>query len=122
MVVEGTRPDQAKTVTSGTRDLLKAMSKERTTLTITAPAAATATPTGPSVTIRMEERTGTKIGTKIGFGKDMLTITSEEETIMTIGVATTGLEGHLEAIKTTAAAMEVHHHLEEKVLWFLSVI
>lgn len=116
-VVEGTRPDQAKTVTSGTRDLLRATSKERTILTITARAAATATPTGPSVTTRMEERTGTKIGTKIGIEKDMLTITSEEETMMTIGRATTGLEGHPEAIKTTAAATEVHRlRLEEKVL------
>lgn len=123
VVVEGTRLDQAKTVTFGTRGLLKATSKERTTLTITAPAAATATPTGPSVTTRMEERTGTKIGTKIGIGKDMLTITSEEETMMAIGVPTTGLEGHSEAIKTTAATTQVHHlHLEEKVLWFLSVM
>lgn len=117
VVVEGTRPDQAKTVTSGTRDLLRAMNKERTTQVITAPAAVTVTPTGPSVTTRMEERTGTKIGTKIGIGKDMLTITSEEETMMTIGVATTGLEGHPEVIKTTVAATEDHRlRLEEKVL------
>lgn len=68
-------------------------------------APAAATPTGPSVITRKEERTGTKIGTKIGIGKDMLTITSEEETMMTIGVATTGLEVHLETIKTTAAAI-----------------
>lgn len=121
--MEDTRRDQAKTVTSGTRNPLRATNKERTTLTITAPAAATVTPTGPSVTTRMEERIGTKIGTKIGIEKDMLTITSEEETMMTIGGATTGLEVHPEAIKTTAAATEVHRlHLEEKVLWFLSVM
>lgn len=115
-VVEDTRPDQAKTVISGTRDLQGVMSKGRTILTIMAPAAVT-TPTGPSVTTRKEERTGTKTGTKIGIGKDMLTITSEEETMITIGVATTGLEDHPETIKTTAAAMEVRlFRLEEKVL------
>jgi len=132
MAAVDTWPDLAKTVTTGTGNLLRSTSsKERTTLTITAATlTATATLTGTSVTTPKGKRTGTKTGTKTGIGMYVQMITSEEETMMVEKTTDLGV-GPPEAIKTTAtttmapALVLVHRLLrtiEEKVFWFLSVM